>query len=33
MLLSHVAKYRSLMPALALILHVIDGVDAAPAAT
>ena len=26
-LLSHVAKYRSLMPALALILHVIDGVD------
>ena len=27
-LLSHLAKYRSLMPALALILHVIDGVDA-----
>jgi putative DNA primase/helicase len=26
-LLSHLAKYRSLMPALALILHVIDGVD------
>jgi Protein of unknown function (DUF3987) len=25
--LSHLAKYRSLMPALALILHVIDGVD------
>jgi putative DNA primase/helicase len=27
-LLSHLAKYRSLMPALALILHLIDGVDA-----
>jgi hypothetical protein len=27
-LLSHLAKYRSLMPALALILHVIDGIDA-----
>jgi len=27
-LLSHVAKYRSLMPALALIVHLIDGVDA-----
>jgi len=26
--LSHVAKYRSLMPALALIFHLIDGVDA-----
>jgi Protein of unknown function (DUF3987) len=26
-LLSHLAKYRSLMPALALILHVIDHVD------
>jgi hypothetical protein len=30
-LLSHLAKYRSLMLALALILHVIDGVDAVPA--
>jgi hypothetical protein len=28
-LLSHLAKYRSLMPALALIPHVIDGVDTA----
>src|SRR5713101_4453442 len=28
--LSHVAKYRSLMPSLALILHLIDGVDAGP---
>jgi hypothetical protein len=27
-LLSHLAKYRSLMPAFALILHLIDGVDA-----
>jgi putative DNA primase/helicase len=27
-LLSHLAKYRSLMPSLALILHLIDGVDA-----
>jgi putative DNA primase/helicase len=27
-LLSHFAKYRSLMPSLALIFHVIDGVDA-----
>jgi TRAP-type mannitol/chloroaromatic compound transport system permease large subunit len=27
-LLSHLAKYRSLMPSLALILHVIDSVDA-----
>ena len=27
-LLSHCAKYRSLMPALALIVHLIDGVDA-----
>jgi hypothetical protein len=27
-LLSHLAKYRSLMSALALILHLIDGVDA-----
>ena len=26
-LLSHVAKYRSLMPSLALIIHLIDGVD------
>jgi Protein of unknown function (DUF3987) len=26
-LLSHLAKYRSLMPSLALILHLIDGVD------
>jgi len=32
-LLSPLAKYRSLMPAPALILHVFDGVDAAPAAT
>jgi len=24
-LLSHVAKYRSLMPSLALIFHLIDG--------
>jgi hypothetical protein len=30
-LLSPLAKYRSLMPALALILYLIDGVDAAPA--
>ena len=28
MLLFHLAKYRSLMPSLALILHLIDGVDA-----
>jgi hypothetical protein len=28
--LSRVAKYRSLMPSLALILHLIDGVDAGP---
>ncbi len=27
-LLSHLAKYRSLMPSLALIVHLIDGVDA-----
>ena len=27
-LLSHLAKYRSLMPSLALILYLIDGVDA-----
>jgi hypothetical protein len=26
-LLSPCAKYRSLMPALALIVHLIDGVD------
>ena len=26
-LLSHLAKYRSLMPSLALILYLIDGVD------
>jgi hypothetical protein len=26
-LLSHLAKYRSLMPSLALILHLIDGDD------
>ena len=26
-LLSHLAKYRSLLPALALIFHLIDGVD------
>jgi putative DNA primase/helicase len=26
-LLSHLAKYRSLMPSVALILHLIDGVD------
>jgi hypothetical protein len=26
-LLSHLAKYRSLLPSLALILHLIDGVD------
>jgi len=26
--LSHVAKYRSLLPSLALIWHLIDGVDA-----
>jgi hypothetical protein len=26
-LLSHLAKYRSLMPSLALIVHLIDGVD------
>jgi Protein of unknown function (DUF3987) len=26
-LLSHLAKYRSLMPSLALILHLIDGVN------
>jgi len=25
-----VAKYRSLMPALALIVHLIDSVDAGP---
>ena len=29
-LLSHVAKYRSLMPSLALIGHLIDGVDGQP---
>jgi hypothetical protein len=29
-LLSHVAKYRSLMPSLALIGHLIDGVDGGP---
>ena len=28
MLLSHLAKYRSLMPSLAVILHLIDRVDA-----
>ena len=28
MLLSHLAEYRSLMPSLAVILHVIDSVDA-----
>ena len=28
MLLSHLAKYRSPMPSLALILHLIDSVDA-----
>ena len=27
---SHVAKYRSLMPSLALIGHLIDGVDGGP---
>ena len=27
-LLSHVAKYRSLVPSLALLVHLIDGVDA-----
>jgi Protein of unknown function (DUF3987) len=27
-LLSHLAKYRSLMPSLALVLHLIDGADA-----
>ena len=27
-LLSHLAKYRSLMPSLTLIVHLIDGVDA-----
>ena len=27
MLLSHLAKYRSLMPSLALIVHLIDAVD------
>ena len=27
-LLSHFAKYRSLMPSLALLVHLIDGVDA-----
>ncbi len=27
-LLSHLAKYRSLLPSLALILHLIDSVDA-----
>ena len=26
-LLSHLAKYRSLMPSLALIIHLVDGVD------
>ena len=27
MLLSHLAKYRSLLPSLALLFHLIDGVD------
>jgi len=27
-LLSHLAKYRSLLPSLALLFHLIDGVDA-----
>jgi putative DNA primase/helicase len=26
--LSHLAKYRSLLPSLALLFHLIDGVDA-----
>ena len=26
-MLSHFAKYRSLMPSLALLVHLIDGVD------
>ena len=30
LVLSHFAKYRSLMPALALIVHLIDGVAAGP---
>src|SRR5712692_8177369 len=29
-LLSHFAKYRSLMPSLALLVHLIDGVDGGP---